>query len=951
MTIHLTVQRFAEFFAALNDGHAPFAWQTRLCEQVMFSGRWPDVIDAPTGSGKSSVVDVHVFAVAAMATGGERVPRRLVMAVDRRALVDRHHEHAGAIANALGESRDGILAEVGAALRSLRSWCSVDEPGEAAPFVVGVLRGGRRPSRDWLDDPAACQVIAATPEMWGSRLLFRGYGTTDAARPREAGLLAYDSVAVLDEAHLNRQLLTTARRVHDHVAAHALALGLAPLQVVEMSATSSGSQDKVAVGVTAGDIDADPVLSGRLTRPKPVLIHETLALPATSTAANVRAAAEVFVKEILTMAAEVDGTIGCVVNTVRLAVAITEQLKSATLPESHAVRGGGRPTLLQLVGRMRSYDVARIRREHPRLFQQDSDPVIDVLVATQTIEVGLDMDFGGLITELAPGSAIAQRAGRLNRSGRRPSAPCVVIAPEATLDATSKGIAPYRWDDLEAARGWLHERADDATGLAPWTLHPRGGGATPPPAGLHRPVLHRPEWWNIDLWARTSQALFAPINLDLWLQDDLDADQSVSVVIRQGQPHEGPSAIQQLRDAPPRPHELFPATLDDAKKVLDRTTVAYVIRGDEAFHWNGELADSNATDDDRRQHQTLRPGDVVVFNADTPTFTEYVFDPEGSDRATDVAELPGSSEAGRADFRFGLETPLVRELPNGKTFIEDLRVIVASAADPEDVSSLVVQHLRAEAEIAAGGARWELFHELIEASPNDKLLVSIASGGTEPADFWLIVSATARIASDDELRQLSSPRRAVTLDAHQHAVGNSAACLAEVVGLKRFLIDAVNAAGSLHDEGKADPRFQRALRPHGNASLGLTLAKSGMHDLGLIRRARAASGLPQGWRHEQLSAAIAWGRLRDHPSPEHRDLVTRLTGTSHGHGRPLFDDGESSLAHDVGESRSAAARELYGQAEWDELIDRTHVHWGYWGTAYLEAILRAADVTVSRRGS
>lgn len=49
--------------------------------------------------------------------------------------------------------------------------------------------------------------------MFGSRLLFRGYGTSRTMRSMEAGLLAYDTVLVADEAHLSRQLLETAQQV------------------------------------------------------------------------------------------------------------------------------------------------------------------------------------------------------------------------------------------------------------------------------------------------------------------------------------------------------------------------------------------------------------------------------------------------------------------------------------------------------------------------------------------------------------------------------------------------------------------------------------------------------------------------------------------------------------------------------------------------------------------
>ena len=79
MTSNLGIQRsdFSEFFAALNGGYSPFTWQQELVAHIVETGSWPDRIVAPTGAGKSSVVDVHLFVNALFACGaGPRVPRR-----------------------------------------------------------------------------------------------------------------------------------------------------------------------------------------------------------------------------------------------------------------------------------------------------------------------------------------------------------------------------------------------------------------------------------------------------------------------------------------------------------------------------------------------------------------------------------------------------------------------------------------------------------------------------------------------------------------------------------------------------------------------------------------------------------------------------------------------------------------------------------------------------------
>ena len=117
--------------------------------------------------------------------------------------------------------------------------------------------------------------------------------------------------------------------------------------------------------------------------------------------------------------------------------------------------------------------------------------------------------------------------------------------------------------------------------------------------------------------------------------------------------------------------------------------------------------------------------------------------------------------------------------------------------------------------------------------------------------------------------------------------------------------------------------------------------------LGAVRRAWADAGLPTGWRHELASAAAYWEQAEpDDVEQKHRDLVTRLVGTSHGRGRPLFDHDPAT----AGPGHISALEELVGEGEWESLIARTDRQWGHWGTAYLEALLRAADCTISMEG-
>lgn len=51
---------FDGFYRAIN-GFAPYGWQRRLVRYVAEKGKWPELLDGPTGSGKTAVLEVHVF--------------------------------------------------------------------------------------------------------------------------------------------------------------------------------------------------------------------------------------------------------------------------------------------------------------------------------------------------------------------------------------------------------------------------------------------------------------------------------------------------------------------------------------------------------------------------------------------------------------------------------------------------------------------------------------------------------------------------------------------------------------------------------------------------------------------------------------------------------------------------------------------------------------------------
>src|SRR5579884_2877367 len=81
------LQFFSDLFEKLR-GVPPYPWQRKLFQQ-MVSGDWPEVVDMPTGSGKTALLWIWWLALVwsrlQNATG---IPIRLAWVVNRRVVVD-----------------------------------------------------------------------------------------------------------------------------------------------------------------------------------------------------------------------------------------------------------------------------------------------------------------------------------------------------------------------------------------------------------------------------------------------------------------------------------------------------------------------------------------------------------------------------------------------------------------------------------------------------------------------------------------------------------------------------------------------------------------------------------------------------------------------------------------------------------------------------------------------
>ncbi|MGS2664184.1 type I-G CRISPR-associated helicase/endonuclease Cas3g [Corynebacterium glucuronolyticum] len=890
MTIRtgLSLEDFDEFFSTLNDGHLPYSWQRQLLERLVETGNWPEQISAPTGAGKSSVVDIHVFANALHADGlAPRLPRRLHAVVNRRGLVDNQYGRGARIQQALeaslkDQNAPEVLQKVALALAQLGVGKSTK------PLNVSVLRGGLSTQDLPVNDLSVCTVIASTPDMWGSRALFQGYGATYYARSREATLMTSDSVLVLDEAQLNKQLLKTARRIRE-IQLGGVQIGVPALQVVETTATPSTEADpSSAITVTPENLETgrDDTLRQRLYATKQIH-HEMLPKwnGRKSNSSIINTAVD-SIQSWLSSPTQT-GTLGCIVNHVDTALKISSTLRKAKV------------RVEVLVGPMRPYDLQRLTSTYPGLLSPHGNDEIDVIVATQTLEVGVDVDFQHLVTELAPATSLQQRIGRLNRLGKYDASELIVLEPTDET-AIRNDSPPYTREDLLDGLRWIRE-FEEGTDVNPARLLKQPAPPTRPSRLLHQ----RLEFREVELLAKSSEHRESPFELDLWLHDSLDTETPVAgIAVRYGLPEMQEAAVELLNQVPPRAFEVFPATISIVRRhatYLTQLNGKHPVEIPLFIYHAGEV--SIYTDETR-----VCPGDVLIVGKKLPLTTEGVV----------------------------VETIEDKKAPD-QVSLDDTRIFVygQSNAIPDELFR-EAQELTPE----------DFMSEWIEHFPDDydkSVEISVASVEDHRGSFaaWILVREKTVLQKNPETIQEWTNAGPPTIEQHQLAVAQRVKELCARLGVDTEYSDRIATACRLHDEGKRDSRFQHML---GNSRPDVALAKSKKRSKQEVSRSRAGSGLPTGWRHEQFSAVIAED-MRSAGDTRIDELVVHIIGTSHGRGRDLFPQiGEQVV------TGSSTADRLFSEGQWESQVRHLTRELGAYTLALCESLERAADGQISGEG-
>jgi CRISPR-associated endonuclease/helicase Cas3 len=987
MTHQLAIDDFAAFFsevrrhAARPSGsesvraHLPFRWQERLARQVDETGVWPPVLDLPTGAGKTAVLDIAVFLLALDAQRGRlRLPRRTVLVVDRRIVVDQAAVAANDIRDALQSSQHPVLTAVRDALCGLS--------GTDVPLVGTTLRGGIVRDERWARRPDVPALISATVDQVGSRLLFRGYGLSDSMRPIHAGLLGNDALVCLDEVHLARPFAQTLASVRGRYRNAEQAWSSDRWQIVEMSATP-GAEGPGTFGLRSEDFDPgrSPVLVRRLAARKPTELRRIGGKSASRAelgSACAQAAVELLARDFI-------NTIGVVVNRVE-----TAQLVAARLANRYHV-----DTLL-LTGRMRPFDRDDLLAQHNRRLATGRVPRDDgaalAVVGTQCLEAGADFDFDGLVTECASLDALRQRFGRVDRAGdlsaRGVSAPGIILGLTSELNAAADPVygaaASRTWD-------WLQGLIDVDFGVQ--GLPGPDPGELEPLLAPHveSPVLLPA---HLDSWVQTSPVPRPDPDVALWLHGVRRPSVDVQIVWRAdleesilaaASHHETRGNVVALVSAcPPGNGEAATVPLQAVRRWLDgsppseggvsdvegpaleqaedRSTQSsgcrpYVLwRGDDSY------VSVSAID--------IAPGDTVVVPNTYGGLKRASW--EASCPAA-VSDLGHRAQLGRPRAAVRLIPYLCSEVTVPLPDDEDVAPVNAVRSWLTENSAFIEDGPTRRAVQALAGAGTDLRVQRVVAPRYEAITTDGERERWRPTSKereYFVCSAwrnptvlSREIDGDADTEPATSSfadRREVPLDDHLAGVAEMARTLAEHCGLSPTVTRDVELAARFHDLGKLDPRFQRWLRGDelAAATADAPLAKS-KHSRGNKRwrdAARARSGYPTGARHELLSVSLLQPRGDLLRTASDVELVLYLVGSHHGWARPfppVVPDPSAPQIRGAVQGASFTGSASHGLDRLGsglaERFWRLIEHYGWFGLSWLEAILRLADHAQSAR--
>ncbi|MYG99427.1 MAG: type I-U CRISPR-associated helicase/endonuclease Cas3 [Acidimicrobiaceae bacterium] len=967
----LTATDFDAYFLDVH-GYEPYPWQSRLTRQVLEGDGWPNVIDLPTGVGKTAVLDTAIFTLAARP---DISPRRIVFVIDRRIVVDQVHERAERIRSRILAATDGVLADVRSCLKGLT--------GDDELLGVAALRGGVPVDGEWARRPDQPWVMVSTVDQFGSRLLFRGYGTSRRMRSVHGGLAGNDCLVLLDEVHLSRAFAATLQDISSDGEVpliRAVNPELLPrrFKIVEISATPTDTSGR-RFELQDGDLEQSPLLRQIAEAPKRATLvaisgnrppHESVP----------KKVLELIKKELR----EDENSAGVIVNRVR------------TARETHRLLQEHGFAAYLVTGRMRPIDKEGVLARISHCVDPDRDSAPEertVVVATQAIEVGADFSFDALISEAAPIDSLCQRLGRLDRRGslavhRESPTRCWVLGVASEmkpnrLDPVYGDATRHTWEELQS------HATDGAIDVGPGAglLARLGADALAPK--LEAPLLLST---HLDAWSQTSPEPVADPPIAEFLHGkDSQREPDVSIAWRWDRSDEA------LKVVPLRPAEFLAVPLSAVRGWLRRTAEAPVSDTDTAPPEDDRPHAARGVDPAQRRLLSVRrwtgqedgltqalervedikPGDLLIADPAMGGLTAGTWDPSARPSARlgasdeDVPPEPVEDLGDHAQLAHGRRATLRLD----PRLLEGLAL--SRSPSPRDEQDTLIarreaisQWLAALLDLPADALPPWIVRVAERLRASGRFDIELVGAGAEDGYYVLVEPAVDPAILDEFDDRPSLTGRGTELRDHLGGVGAKAEEYGGRLGLSTEVVRDLRLAGELHDLGKIDSRFQAQMLGHDPVLIAGSdepLAKS-------VRGARTRWHKWPPVRHEISSVALVQSSPDVLSFAHDPDLVLHLVGTHHGYGRPLppirkddcpqsltavgqlrdgafrlsaaSDGGSDAAAGAPGSVRMSVSSDLAETPLALEMADRfwrLQERYGRHGLAWLEAIFRLAD--------
>ncbi|MCL5947163.1 MAG: type I-U CRISPR-associated helicase/endonuclease Cas3 [Chloroflexi bacterium] len=880
-------------------GFSPMNWQHRLYE-CFVANDLPDACDIPTGLGKTSILVIWLLALVQQAEDGKiSLPRRLIYIVNRRTVVDQATEVAECLRRRLLEPEAQEWRDHSSTLSSiaetLASLCAAD----GVPLAVSTLRGEFADNEEWKANPARPAIIIGTIDMIGSKLLFSGYGDGRYDRAHHAGLIGQDTLIVHDEAHLTpafSDLLNAIEReqIQENERNGCQEIVTRPIRVIELSATPRRSEANPRTFTLKPEDEVDETAGRRLAAVKSLYLHHQ----------GENSSVE---QKIVELSKAHESTRAKVL----IYVLSPERARQV---QSYLTRALGKQAderIALLTGTMRGHERDKFVKANPvyhALLNHDSPVERAVyLISTSAGEVGVDLDADHMVCDLTTLDALIQRLGRVNRRGDRCNAQIDVVWEG------SKG-KPSKIDDaiastLSLLRQWKAE--NDDINVSPKSLRQLLEVVSPEVKTAFSPKPEAPPLTDIllDSWSLTSlQKLPGRLEVAGFLH---------------GLTHDPPDTFVAWRK------EI--STFDDAKhdqllplEFLSEWFRVCRIEARERLH-------------DRTDHVKKELGKLLEKHQERDSSRDFrvvILDEHGEAKWAKLSEIT------KKDFNLDFRTVILPVEAQGLDTTNGM--LDASAVEHHNEFELDVYEV--------GGSNERRVRLLHYPAMNGEGYKRLLTGDTFDISTCRELREVVRIPlrqseeSEEEtidLVLLASPLQSAlkrpemasarqTLKEHTETAAKQVSAIVEKLGLPEAIQGALIIAARRHDDGKKRAVWQYYAQ---NANGTVPLAKSPRY-----RYPRVLGG----YRHEFGSLLDA---MNDHnlACSAERDLVLHLIAAHHGWARPYFEEPRSYDSTYLTATNSEAAREALRRFE------RLQQRFGRWGLAWLESLLRCADITASQQ--